>query len=441
MKNGTVFLTCLRLFYFILALFLGRSSAHSQGLRVGDEIPMLELSHVLNYSSNKLSLADFKGKLIILDFWGPNCQACIEAFPKLNELQKSFLSKVQIIAVNGESPDSTRRFLSRLRNFKMPQIPFVTSDTILKKYFPRNYLPWNVWIDQRGVVRYITDGHVTNFKNIETFLAGKPLDVKQLEYIGDYNYQAPVFAQSNKSYADKALYYSQVSRCISGASVRNMAVINSGTKVTKLSRNCASIRELVKKAYSEGGKYDFEPSSTVYLDVSDTLKYTHPSDTRLRDKWNENNSYSYELLFPSDDSAVVYRVMQQDICRLFNLSVSVQQKNIKCLVLKSINRVSSKGAANSGKGPLQGNPESEMVFDKKPVSALTTALRSVFRSNRLPLPLVDEINFANFDQLRINIKAFTPFDLGLLKSELNRFDLDIREEYRAVPVLVIQENR
>ena len=70
----------------------------------------MELGNVLNYHRSKLSLGDFAGKYIILDFWNQGCVPCIAAFPEIDSLQKHFKDKLQIILVNKESKESTIAF-------------------------------------------------------------------------------------------------------------------------------------------------------------------------------------------------------------------------------------------------------------------------------------------------------------------------------------------
>ena len=54
-------------------------------LKIGDKVPDIEFKNIINYKSKTARLSDFKGKLVILDFWGTWCTSCIAAFPKMEE--------------------------------------------------------------------------------------------------------------------------------------------------------------------------------------------------------------------------------------------------------------------------------------------------------------------------------------------------------------------
>src|SRR5438309_1226849 len=97
-----------RYFYLLIALGLIQSVALAQPKTSGDDFnypeigkpcPDFTLNEIYNYPKSKASLQDFKGKWLILDFWSRGCTACIQSFPKLNELTKEFKDKVQIVLV------------------------------------------------------------------------------------------------------------------------------------------------------------------------------------------------------------------------------------------------------------------------------------------------------------------------------------------------------
>src|SRR5688572_9535860 len=66
---------------------------------VGDANLEFALTNIRYFSKKEASLADFKGKWLIVDFWTRWCPACIASFPKVDELKKKFEGKVQFILV------------------------------------------------------------------------------------------------------------------------------------------------------------------------------------------------------------------------------------------------------------------------------------------------------------------------------------------------------
>ncbi len=96
-----------------------------RALKVGDTVPDVAFK-MINYKSNKAHLSEFRGKLLILDFWGAFCSTCIAQFSKLTELQKQFNSELNIIPVGFDTYEEKsieKAFLKRKgtpREIKLP---------------------------------------------------------------------------------------------------------------------------------------------------------------------------------------------------------------------------------------------------------------------------------------------------------------------------------
>src|ERR1700752_909783 len=97
-------------------------------VQVGEMCPDLELNNFINYSKSSARISDFKGKLLILDFWATWCGPCIGAFPKLDSLQKKFSGKLQILAITKEPENVVRFFYDKWPMSKGSLPPIVTSE-------------------------------------------------------------------------------------------------------------------------------------------------------------------------------------------------------------------------------------------------------------------------------------------------------------------------
>jgi thiol-disulfide isomerase/thioredoxin len=153
------------------------TKAHIKPVCIGQMIPDVQLSNILNYKTKDLYLSDFEAKLIILDFWTSNSKPCVAMMPKLDSLQKEFPYDIQILSVTQQSQQEVLVFLQKLeqQNGIHYQIPVVTDDQELRLMFPHQTLPHYVWISANGTVQAITGAEDITSTNIDTYLNGQPL--------------------------------------------------------------------------------------------------------------------------------------------------------------------------------------------------------------------------------------------------------------------------
>lgn len=70
-------------------------------IKAGEIAPDWELNDFAN--DGKVSLAQYRGKVVLLEFWIKNCSFCIEAVPKLNVLNKTYTNgDFKLLAINTE---------------------------------------------------------------------------------------------------------------------------------------------------------------------------------------------------------------------------------------------------------------------------------------------------------------------------------------------------
>lgn len=141
-------------------------------LKVGDKLPesFWQQKHTIyqNGRTTGQTLAQYKGKLIILDFWATWCSACISHFDFLDSLTRSNTDKLKIIQVNSilGTGDTEGKILSFFKDRPL-SLPCIYQDTILKTMFPHTLIPHYVWINRRGQVEAITGSLMVTAENIK----------------------------------------------------------------------------------------------------------------------------------------------------------------------------------------------------------------------------------------------------------------------------------
>jgi len=108
-------------------------------------------------AAKQVNLADYRGKVVYLDFWASWCAPCRVSFPILNSFYKNYHNKgFEVVAINlDETPDAAQRFLKENPiNFTILRD---TSGEIPKRY-DVEAMPTSFLIDNKGVVRHIHTG-------------------------------------------------------------------------------------------------------------------------------------------------------------------------------------------------------------------------------------------------------------------------------------------
>src|ERR1700733_682425 len=98
-----------------------------------------------------VSLADFKGQVLVLDFWTSGCAPCKKQLPLLDSyyrLEKKF--GLQVLAVATENSMSMRQLKRVAAALAVPVGTSFKGD-----YGPVQSVPVNYVIDRAGVLRYV----------------------------------------------------------------------------------------------------------------------------------------------------------------------------------------------------------------------------------------------------------------------------------------------
>lgn len=135
---------------------------------LGDVAPPLPLADQW-FPGKAKTLADYRGKVVLLDFWAIWCSPCFEAFPSLIEWHNDFNREgFEILGltryygeVNGLSADPANEavHLKRIRDAqRLPYDLVVMKDRKAQDIYDASALPTAVLIDRKGVIRYIETG-------------------------------------------------------------------------------------------------------------------------------------------------------------------------------------------------------------------------------------------------------------------------------------------
>ncbi|MCX5800254.1 MAG: TlpA disulfide reductase family protein [Candidatus Eisenbacteria bacterium] len=130
-----------------LLLFLSCSVGNAP--REGRVAPDFELSSL---EGQKISLSQFRGKIVILDFWATWCKPCRLELPHFVALYEEFGNDaLQIIGVSLDQVGSDE-VASFVKEWKIPYVIVMGNGEVTKSYGGIKGIPTTFVIDKRGNV-------------------------------------------------------------------------------------------------------------------------------------------------------------------------------------------------------------------------------------------------------------------------------------------------
>ncbi len=170
-RDSSLVFTTMGVAAVLFAVLFFRGGEHIQpSVLTGKTAPDIRFE----LAGRKTSLAESRGKPILINFWAAWCSPCMEEMPSLRNLEKTYAPRgLTVLAFNIEDePDSTPGTLSH-SGLPTNLIFNYTRDSLAA--YRVNAIPESILIDKNGIVRRVYRGPVDwmeagILKEIEAFL-------------------------------------------------------------------------------------------------------------------------------------------------------------------------------------------------------------------------------------------------------------------------------
>ena len=139
------------IFIFIITNSFAKEVDGIKNLLIIENPKKLDDLTFLDDKNNQLNLSDFKGKLVLLNFWTTWCAPCKEEMPSLDLLQEmENLNNLKIFPIN-VGQDNLDKSLNFFEDLKIKNLkPYFDSPVTLAKKFQLRGIPTSIIINKNG---------------------------------------------------------------------------------------------------------------------------------------------------------------------------------------------------------------------------------------------------------------------------------------------------
>lgn len=413
-------------------------------LKVGDQIPEIYLKNVLNYKSNSINLADYKGKLIILDFWSVWCSVCIAQFPKIEKLQQKYGDQVLLLPIGFDNPveGSIEKYLAETKGtskqVNLPSAVIGISDSTISKLFPFTGLPYEIWIDQTGKIIGMTTFKSLTEEKIQGVLNNKVQTFANKPILHSLDYDETFLINRN----DNVVYGSAITGFIDTLSNQhvignqysnkdNLRIFDVNKTIysyykwaywdilTELKGNSGNKRIIVDNAQK-----DFYQDITETKDLND-VEY---------EAFSRKNFFCYELLLPKETLlAEAKQSLRSDFDKFFKIKSSIQKRKTNCWLITETGANSKYKSTNPQKivGSIRVDSLSNVSFAEVSMDQFIDYLNLKFFKDD---PILNHTGYTGLITTTINLGISS---IVQLNSELSKIGLKLNKDYIAIDMLVL----
>ncbi|MBB6131716.1 TlpA family protein disulfide reductase [Mucilaginibacter lappiensis] len=448
--------------YFIfLIIVIGCYPSANYGqvkpLKIGDQVPDVILSQISKATVSTTKLSDYKGKLLILDFWATWCSPCVSMLYKTDSLQKAFDGKAQFLPVTYQDKKTVGDFLNKLNTVRHLKLTSVIADSVLNNLFEHSSIPFYAWVDSQGELIATTEANQITKANIEKVING---DLSTIKSIAG---QRPRFIDLNKplfvtgiplSYDQNDTITATVEP-LERSEILQQSILSRYKAGLPGKLRCDSTHFMVTNtpiinfyrlyygiSFFKTNPFICWSNSRCKVEIADSVlkdKITSDKSGQAYLDWSVNNAYNYELVWAKCTSwPEKFSLLADDLERYFGKPYGIEALVEKRLTPSNILTLQT----NTGNLKTEGGKPDEQhdafsyLQHNLPLSHLISSLESYFwqLSDR---PIFNETNYDKNVDIELHCKMS---DFDAVNKELKKYGLQFKDGQRLADVLIIRKS-
>ncbi|MBL1411479.1 TlpA family protein disulfide reductase [Sphingobacterium faecale] len=146
------------------------------GHKVPDEFWTHEHLFYVNGDTVRRNLQEYKGRLLILDFWMIGCSKCFLHQKEINHYKELYKDELAVVMVNGVKTKNNYASIHSYLNNKwflslgLESFSSIIESTYLEEMFQPDGYPMYYWINHFGILQTITFRNILDRNYVAPFL-------------------------------------------------------------------------------------------------------------------------------------------------------------------------------------------------------------------------------------------------------------------------------
>ncbi len=141
---------------FIISLFISCKDTPKDPVNIGEKAPEFTLP---DYNGKKVNLIDFKGKVVLVEFWASWCIPCRESIPYLNSIYQRYKDRdFVLLGINVDESNHAEKIKSFATEYGI-KYKILFSDDLTARLYNVSAIPVGYLLDKDQIVVNKYFGH------------------------------------------------------------------------------------------------------------------------------------------------------------------------------------------------------------------------------------------------------------------------------------------